>query len=205
MEIKSFSIRTDGFVHCRSNFYIVNDTILVPTVLEFVPGLNKLEGEVDSGKWAFSYMISMYHVRKKDFVLYEKPIVTVNGEMADTKKLYKISCYLDLIYPLYSSRKSIRKQVEKGLARSGLCYSSDEIRDLFKIDRERFEKTPGCVGNERFKAMAAIGFANNKEVFCFPWLSDRRYKNFHGNISGLIETLENLGKVIILPVGKADE
>ena len=57
------------------------------------------------------------------------------------------------------------------------------------------------VGNEIFKAMAAIGFSYKKEIFCFPWLSNRRFESYHENLTTLLQILEKLGKTVIIPVG----
>jgi hypothetical protein len=72
---------------------------------------------------------------------------------------------------------------------------------LFCIDNERFERPLKGVGNEIFKAMAAIGFSYKKEIFCFPWLSNRRFESYHKNLTALLQILENLGKTVIIPIG----
>lgn len=50
--------------------------------------------------------------------------------------------------------------------------------------------------------MAAVGYVYGKEIFCFPWLSQNRFDYYHGNITDLLNILEGLKKVVILPVGK---
>ena len=69
------------------------------------------------------------------------------------------------------------------------------------ISPDRFERKLSCVGNEVFKAMSAIGYSHGKQVFCFPWISKMRFDNFHRNITDLLEVLQNLKTIIVLPVG----
>ena len=72
---------------------------------------------------------------------------------------------------------------------------------MFQIDNDRFERSLASMGNEIFKAMSAIGFSYNKEIFCFPWLSSKRFNSYHRNLSVLLHILEKLGKIVIVPVG----
>ena len=69
------------------------------------------------------------------------------------------------------------------------------------MDSERFERPLAGAGNEIFKAMAAIGYANDKKVFCFPWLSKKRFESYHENLTDLLRTLDDLGQISIVPVG----
>ena len=72
---------------------------------------------------------------------------------------------------------------------------------MFYIDSDRFERPLKNVGNEIFKAMAAIGFSYNKEVFCFPWLSNSRFESYHENLTTLLQVLEKSKKTVIIPIG----
>ena len=80
--------------------------------------------------------------------------------------------------------------------------SDEDIRDMFHITDFRFERPIHNMGNECYKAMVAIGFCNNKEVFCFPWLSKSRYENFRFHFDDIANILESLGKTVIFPIGK---
>lgn len=200
MNIKEIFITNDGYIHCKSNFYSSQD-ILNSTSFNFGVGINKLIGEIDSGIWAISYLLSMYKHRPEDFVLFEQPKVTVNSQVISLNELSKFSCYMDKLDPLFSSNHSVKKLIMQGLYHSKLNCSCDDIKNLFYIDSERFERPLDGVGNEIFKAMAAIGFSYKKEIFCFPWLSNRRFESYHENLTTLLQILEKLGKTVIIPVG----
>ncbi|MBE6758303.1 MAG: hypothetical protein E7552_07160 [Ruminococcaceae bacterium] len=200
MNIKKISIINDGYIHCKSNFYSSQD-ILNNASFNFEVGINRLIGEIDSGIWAISYLMSMYNHRPEDFILFEQPKVTVNNKLISLDELSKYACYMDKLDPLFSSNHSVKKLIMQGLEHSKLNCSYDDIKNLFHIDSNRFERSLNGVGNEIFKAMAAIGFSYKKEIFCFPWLSNRRFESYHENLTTLLQILEKLGKTVIIPVG----
>ena len=202
MRIVNVSVQNEGYVFCNSNFYSAQDTLSNSTCYNFSIGINKLQGEIDSGNWAISYLLSMYKHRPKDFVLFDSTTVMVNNDKTisiDELSLY--SCYLDKLDPLFTYSVPVNKLVLKGLKRSHSKYSCDDIKSLFQIDNERFERPLSGVGNEIFKAMAAIAFANGKEIYCFPWLSNKRFSLYDKNLTELLETLKECGKIVIMPVG----
>ena len=201
MKINNISIKNEGFVYCKSSFYSAQDSLSNSSHYTFAPGINKLIGEIDSGNWAISYLLSMYKHRSEDFVLFEKPTVTVNDISFSLNDLSELSCYMDKLDPLFSSDDSVKEQIVQGLNHSKLHCSYDDIRNLFHIENDRFERPLCGVGNEFFKALAAIGFSYGKEIFCFPWLSNKRFKNYHANLTVLLQILEKLEKTVIIPVG----
>ena len=201
MKINSINIQNEGYVHCKSGFYSAHDSLSNYSNYTFSQGINKLVGEIDSGNWAISYLMSMYKYRPEDFVLFEQSKVTVNDKLISLDELSEFTCYMDKSYPLFSTDNSVKELVEQGLEHSKLNYSYEKIRELFQIDRERFERPLTGVGNEFFKAMTAIRFSHEKEVFCFPWLSNRLFESYHNNLTFLLQLLESLNKIVILPVG----
>ena len=202
MKIKSLKVHMDGYAYCQSRFYAVNDYLLEDMRYTFLPGINKLVGEIDSGNWAVSYTLSMYQKhRPRQFFLFEPPEITVNDQPMSLEEVLKLSCYMDRRYPLFSGKKTVRKLVEQGLRRTKMDYSSEDIRKIFSIYEGRFERKLRAVGNEIFRCMAAIGFANGKEIFCFPWFSQELFWGYHLNLTGLLDILADLEKVAIVPVG----
>ena len=201
MKINDIKIQNEGYVYCKSSFYSAQDSLSNCMNYTFSIGINKLIGEIDSGNWAISYLLSMYKHRPEDFILFEKTKATVNNEEISLTELSEISCYMDKLDPLFLYNDSINKLIMQGLEYSNLNCSYDDIRDLFHIDIERFQRPLSGVGNEVFKAMAAIGFSYKKEIFCFPWLSNKRFDSYHKHLTTLLQILEKLKKIVIIPVG----
>lgn len=200
--INKISFSNGAYIHCKSNFYSCVDVLQSYMKFEFSKGVNKLVGEIDSGIFAISYLLSMYRIDVPKSVFDSIPMITVDDSCMELEKFTPVCCYLDQSYPLFSSSKTVRNQVSKGLKKSGLNYTPDEICDMFKMEKFRFDRPIVATGNEKYKAMAAIGFSHGKEVFCFPWLSRMRYEAFHNHMPHLLDTLEGLGKIVILPVGE---
>ena len=202
MKIEKISIKNSGYVHCRSGFYSSEDILPADEEFCFHTGISKLYGEVDSGVWAISYLLSMYSCRPKDFIVFDNPEVTVNDTVMPLEDFARYSCYMDKSYPLFSTKDSISKRVANGIRKNKVDYSTEEIRDLFGIAPHRFERPLTGVGREVFKCMSAIAYCHEKYVYCFPWLSKRRYETYHNNIPWLLEILERLECIVIFPVGK---
>ena len=201
MKIEKVVIKNEGYVHCQSGFYSAQDGVSADEEFCFRTGINKLYGEVDSGVWAISYLLSMYSCRPKDFILWYNPEVTVNDTVMPLEDFARYSCYMDESYPLFSTKDSVSKMVAKGIRKNKLDYSTEEIRDLFGIHPHRFERPLTGVGNEVFKCMSAIAYCHEKYVYCFPWLSKMRYEYYQNNIVWLLEILERLECIVIFPVG----
>ena len=199
MKIDQIKFLNHGYVHCESTYFMSED-VLAEETYAFSTGVYPLFGEIDSGVWAISYYLSMYRPRSKDFTLFAPAEITVNkNHTLSMKEFMKHSCYMDQKYPLFSSKKTVRQLVKKGLKKTRLAYSPDEIKELFELDDSRFERPLKQVGNERYRAMAAIAFCHGKDVFCFPWFSRDRYKYFRGHLEFLKDRLNQLNKIVILP------
>lgn len=201
MKINTIQIQNNGYISCKSSFYSSEDILQSGSNYTFVAGVNKLIGEIDSGNWAVSYLLSMYQHRPKDFVLFEAPNVLVNSGTVSLHELSKYSCYMDESYPLFSTKATVRKLVTNGLKKYPTNATPDDIKKMFFLDDQRFDRPLTGVGNEIFRSMAAIGYCHQKEIFCFPWFSNKRFEYYHKNMTYTLELLNNLGKVVVVPVG----
>lgn len=199
MEIQNITINNHGHITCKSVFYSSSD-ILNDANYTFNIGINKLVGSIDSGNWALSYLLSMYNSNSKDFILFKDPMALVNNNPIPLDELTKISCYMDKTYPMFSKKATVKKLIEKALKQNKINFSLTEIKNMFCLSDERFERPIKGVGNEIFNAMAAIAFAHNKQIFCFPWFSKKRFDGYHEHLKNLLKILEGLEKIVILPL-----
>lgn len=200
--MKKISVRVDAFVKCKSCYYSTIDSLNCNSEYTFIEGVNLMTGEIDSGVWGVSYLISMYTHRIKDCVLLDQPYICVDNNMTPLSELSRQACYLDPINPMFATRKTVKKMISHALNSNQKKETVDEIRKLFQIDHERFERPLSGTGNEIYKAMAAIAYANNMRIYCFPWFSQKRFEGFHNHINDLVDILERVNKVVILPIGK---
>ena len=203
--IANIEINFDGSVWCESRFYRVDDLVSCLKTYRFRTGVNFLKGDIDSGNWAVSYFVSMYdsssyHQEGKWWV--DECTARINGNPVQLEELTRQTCYLEKTYPLFSTHRSVYELVADGIRQNGLPYTPEQICGMFEIYPGRFEREIEHTGNEQFKARAAIGFCHNKQVFCFPWMSKRRYDAFHLHMPHLLRILKRLGKIAIVPIGK---
>lgn len=205
MKIETIKIRNEGHIPCRSGFYSVRDTIEFHTQYKFSTGLTFLRGDIDSGNWGISCLLSIPECNQLKDSLHYPLSATVNGTEMPLEKLWPYACYMDEAYPLFSGSKPANKLIERELKKSDIQGSPEEIRDLFHMSPERFSRPIGATGHEKFKAMSAIGYAGGKQVFCFPWFSKRRLYAFGLHMPDLFHILNSLGKMVIVPIGLTGE
>lgn len=204
--VKEIFFSNEGYVNCKSCFYTSHDVLQKSMTFKFYTGTNKLVGDIDSGIWGVSYLLSMFNVNVEKETFLMPLVAVVDGKEMPLKQLAEHSCYLDeSVYPLFSSRKkTVLGMIKRGVEKSGIDMTPQEICDMFLLDSYRIEKPIRYVGNEKFRAMAAVGYAYGKEIFCFPWLSKTMYDYYTNNITWLLDILEKLNTIVILPIGSSD-
>lgn len=202
MIIDNISVRCNAHVNCHSGLYSTWSSIdcaYEKQAYSLKPGINFFHGEIDTVGWALSYFISMYSKRSKDFYLYE-PEITINGEAVSPEELTKYACYIDLSYPLFRSKASVHRLIDRGLKKSNLPYDTESVKELFRLDNERFERRLAAVGHERYRAMPAVALCYQKEIYCFPWISSRTFRAVRCQVLFAAKVLAELGKIVVLPV-----
>ena len=115
MKITNITIKNEGYVYCKSRFYSSQDSLSNLACYSFLRGLNKLTGEIDSGNWAISYLLSMYQYRPEDFVLFNQPNVVVNNKSISLNEFSEFACYMDELDPLFSTSNSVKEIIRHGL------------------------------------------------------------------------------------------
>ena len=137
----------------------------------FSNGVDLLLSEINQAACAFSYIISAGGNRRNDLIQGE---ILLQGEPVSLKQLHKISCNLGEAFryvPRLCRWHSVKSVIERGIKRFRVPYSSDEIREMFRIDKERYQRTINHVGFEWQKCAAAIWFVYGKKIFSFPWMT----------------------------------
>lgn len=201
MNINSITIKNDGYVYCVSDFYQAIDILNVNQVYKFQTGINLLQGDIDSGNWAISYLLSMYPHFSSKTVLFEPLEASADGKLLTIKELSQYACYMDRKYPLFSTNKTVRQLITEALKQRNSLGTVEMIRRQFCLDESRFERPLSQTGNEIFRMMAAIGYSEGKQIFCFPWLSKMRFDSYRGHLTSALEILESFNKIVIVPVG----
>lgn len=154
-------------------------------------------GECGAGGWALSSLLTGR----------EKPLsgeIIIDNKVVDPSVFRDIGCYAGEGYKdkgLFG-RKTVYKQLQDGAKRTK--QSVQEIVEMFELSESRLHRTIDRVSNERWNASIAIGFANGKQIYCFPWLSTGWVANIKPRIELCINILKQHGAIVIFPTTKPE-
>jgi ABC-type multidrug transport system ATPase subunit len=158
-------------------------------------------GECGSGGWGLTYALS----GRGGIINGE---IKINEMKADKEKLYQYTCYVggDSIRKrnFWTKKSTVRKQIENGLKENQLM-SFNEICELFELSSSRLDRNIEHVGNERWNASMAIGLAQGKKIYCFPWLYTGTLNVNYKLIKNCVNVLKERGGIIIIPSAKAEK
>ncbi len=102
------------------------------------------------------------------------------------------------IKPRLSSR-SIINQIENGIKKGKCNLDSRYIQDGFNLSSERIRRNIRYTSGERWKMSAAIGFANGKRLFCYPWLNSYDINHLSEQISATVNFLLSHDCIVLIP------
>lgn len=97
------------------------------------------------------------------------------------------------------NKKTIKEQIEYGVRCKLIDRDFTTIQKMFKISSERVERNISFVSGERWKASAAIGYANGKRIFCYPWMNSKDIEHLKEQLSHTVEALLDVGCIVIIP------
>ena len=191
-------VDVEGTVFCKSIFYTAVDT--VNGEFTFQVGKNELISEIDGSAWGITYLLSMYdRIDRREKKCVEIKSISVDGNSASILDIGKKSCYIDEKNPFFNSKKAIYSLVKKHLFQSKIPYTAENVLDMFGVESPYHDRCIAMLGNTKLQAMAAVAFAAGKDIFCFPWLSSKRYNYYATRIDFVANVLAERGKIVILP------
>ena len=196
MQLDLYNI--DAFCKCKHSFIGCLKLIQNPFSVRLKSGINFIEGGLDSWGFLTSYILCRGK-ENKDFTV-EK--ITLDGKEVRFKEVQKIS------YFLADEKKhsaSVSKRIKRGLKHSGQTLTYDEIVKIFHLEDCRIGRQVAHLARSRWQYSAAIACAENKRIWCFPWLSDEMLKTEAWRCKLLSEIAEKLDVIILMPVQNAEQ
>ena len=166
--------------------------------LNLKTGMNFIEGNLNERGYQAACMLCRGK-ENKDFTV-EK--ITLDGKEVRFKEIQKMS------YFLADEKKhsaSVSKRIKRGLKHSGQTLTYDEIVKMFHLEDCRIGRQVSHLSRSRFHYSAAIACAENKRIWCFPWLSDEMLKTEAWRCKLLSEIAKKLDVIILMPVQKAEQ
>lgn len=127
--------------------------------------------------------------------------IYINGNKIRRPDLELISWNLEPNEERYSN-KFVKKSIEKALDRNESKESFSDIQDKFLLTEPRVGRKFKCLSGERWRASAALGYAEGRKIFYAPYKTSTFY--YQMCQSGLLKALRELtdaGAIVLLPVG----
>ncbi len=184
-----------GFEPFLFNYGSIRDTI-AHISCSFTSGTYVLEGECATGGWALSSILS----GRSEF----DGQILLDGSICTQKQLMmNYGCYAGdrLIKPsLFSKKISIKDQIEFGVSQGkSFGYTTEQIKDLFGLSSERFSRTIEQTGIERWRCSLAIGFANGRVIYCFPWMNSIKLLELKRCLQECLPILDRINAIVLIP------
>lgn len=197
--IKNFG----GHFVCKSNFNISKITVSEFTDT-FFNGVTVLQGEIDSVGWVLCYALA-FCGKDRRIIIDTNSKIDFNGENYQLDKFSQKVGYIDpVIYSSFIKRRvTVRQYIYHILSKSKSIISIEEVKNAFNLSGNRFNR-PLCEnGNETLRAIAAIEYAKDKEVFCFPWFSTKMLSYYWGHVEAICDFLNQKKKIVLLPTSSS--
>ena len=113
----------------------------------------------------------------------------------------RIGCQL-LWYNIKYRNAVVKKSIEKALLKSQCVEDFDAIAEKFILTEPRYDRKLFQLSGERWRASAALGYANRKKIYYAPYEFSKFYYDMC--CSGLLKVLKELtadGAIVLLPAG----
>ena len=100
---------------------------------------------------------------------------------------------------LFKKKQTVRQQIEYGIHNFKQESDVGKIQSIFNISDERIDRSIKYMSGERWKASAAIGYANGRKIFCYPWMNSRDIEHLKEQLFDVIKYLTDSGCIVIIP------
>lgn len=129
--------------------------------------------------------------------------ILINGTVASPGDLLLYAAFIgENVFEGINSKRDILspgKCIERALSISGQDYTVDEIKRMFSLSDERFERDLNYVSGETDRISIAVNFALGKDVYCFPWLNEHDICNVSKSILCILKEHK---KIVLIPTSQ---
>lgn len=100
------------------------------------------------------------------------------------------------------TKNTIKEQIEYGIKKINHDLDFCTVQSIFALSNERVSRNIDYISGERWKASVAIGFANGRSIFCYPWFNSRDIDHLEEQLMCTITALLDFGCIVIIPTTK---
>ncbi len=97
---------------------------------------------------------------------------------------------------------TVGEQIQYGLRtiHNQFLTSEQEIMKRFRLTPERYIRPLRQLSHEAWRASCAIGLANGKNIFCFPYIDPEFIEDYYGIwLKEMLDLLKDSGALILFP------
>lgn len=155
-------------------------------------------GDIREGSWALSWALGGRSEQSSGEIL-------LDGVHALQKDLKGRSCFIgEPYYPSVNSPffpGTVRACLTKALQTVPTGWTLEALTEAFHLTPERFDRSPMHVQHpQSWYLSAAIGFAAEKDVFCFPYLTEDTLRTVERmQTAGMLNLLRENSRIVLLP------
>lgn len=134
-------------------------------------------------------------------VTFDHVKIFFNDDFITQNDLHKISWNLEADREKYGT-KIVRKSIEKALKNNPDSMTFQDLAERFVLTPGRYDRKFKYLSGERWRAAAAFGYAQNKQIYFAPYETSNFY--YQMCQSGLLKCLRELtehGALVVLPCG----
>ena len=175
----------------------------------FHPGIYALTGQIINGGWAFTYALSPYRRNARNLIVYSSrdyyPEYSIDDKPVDLETLRGITCILGQYRPRWYTKlglldESGEHRLKKALKKNKSMYTYEELVEKLGLSDCRLTRPIDRTSGERWRITAAIGLAENKKIFCFPWMTNMEFKRLPYAASKMGDLIAANGGILLIPI-----
>ena len=156
-----------------------------------------LDGEIGTGAWALSWIVgALVNPESGSIKLDSRPYT------AEERKRATWCVRTSEIRNYIWSDQTVKWQIRHGLKNTRIQHlqSEQDIIEQFGLTPERYGRPFSTLSHEAWRASCAIGLANGRNIFCFPYLpSNFVEENYHLWFETLIKVLKENNCLVLIP------
>jgi len=192
--IKISNLGFSGNIKLKSGVLIYETLIHVSHTFHYGSSV-LINGDLGKGGWALSWILG-------GALKQQQGIITDNKDnfSLEDRRLQSWLVRDDISKTGLFRADTVKNQIRYGLIRYKSPFSEEEIIRTFYLTPERYNRPLHQLGNEAWRASLAIGIANGRKVFCFPFLETKLIEVvFTGMFEQIARTLKNMNCLIVIP------
>ncbi len=175
----------------------------------FHPGIYALTGQIINGGWAFTYALSTGRRNTRKLVIYNNPEYYIDDRPVDMETLRGITCTLGYYRPRWFAKLGVRDEsgehrLKKALKKHKPIHTYEELVDKLGLSDCRLTRPIDRTSGERWRITAAIGLAENKKIFCFPWMTNSEFKTLTYAASKMGDLIAANGGILLIPIENSE-